>query len=860
METVASTSSSLKACSIRLILRDPRNPSVPLSFEMHEGRRTPGLGEIDYSAAIVDRAQYELSLFTDCDLGAVKIMLRINEDEHQWHCIMPEQAGNSYVYRLVPTNGNDNWRPFSDTYGFATVEARIYSCQRRFEPFAVKTKEIPCSSTISNQRQYVVKLLDELAGQELATPIGWMLSAGNTQDSDSFGNADGSEANSLQSFVLLAESVLAGIEAELANFKTRPYTKTDRSEQLVAAEKLRQIGRNEIEWLYKNPDRLVPVRQSTAIRMQGRNWYSRKIQTKQTVRSCDTYENRAVVSFISYVSRTLVQVIAGINQKMDALYEAKRKLSGIQGTEGHLIPVMIIDAQIERDRPLLLKLQAQRTRAQRFYRLLSEAMPVTVSNTFRMPRKTKIFQEIPHYARLFRLMRTWDAFGEFDFAREGLILSMHRVSRLYELYSLTSLLHWFDVQGYTPNSSCESPFERVERTQEYGMPDNEREVANVYRLQRGGEQVTLWYQPVLYGDDREFAGLGAHRLLSNDLFDQQPNDSHWTPDFALSFKDADRDSLFLLDSKFTSIENAKEQRFNPCLTKYRFRTIRSNGMPIDSVWLLCGQAPEPTCVPTGAMSWARQNGIPPIGGLAALSPFGNSIDQMMQCLGIAKGATVEGAMQAADEVIEEVAEVNPEPQWEPVAAATVVPETPAVPVQPEVEQVVEPDSVEPVREPEPEPEEPIEAPEVVEAEPTAEVIDTVEAPAEEADAAKPAELNKPAKPKKEKKRKPKSKAKPKRPAGPAINTAEVRQMLLQIIDGTPDKRALYDQRYSFDIFAISHPLLRDKIPAGREGKFYDAEPVTVDGKDAFIFKAWTPMNVNQIKRACARLAKEQAGD
>lgn len=853
---MASTSSSLKPRSIRLSLRDPRNPSAPLSFEMHEGRRTPGLGEIDYSAAIVDRAQYELSLFTDCDLGAVKIMLRINEDEHQWRCIMPEQAGSSYVYRLVPAYGNDNWRPFSDTYGFATVEARIYSCQRRFEPFTVKTKEIPCSSTISNQRQYVVKLLDELAGQELATPIGWMLSAGNTQGSDSLGNADGSEANSLQSFVLLAETVLAGIEAELPNFKTRPYTKTDRSEQLVTAEKLRQIGRNEIEWLYKNPDRLFPVRQNTAIRMQGRNWYSRKIQTKQTVRSCDTYENRTVVSFISHVSRTLAQVIAGINQKLDALHEAKRKLSGIQGTEGHLIPVMIIDAQIERDQPLLSKLQAQRTRAQRFYRLLSEAMPVAVSNTFRMPRKTKIFQEIPHYARLFQLMRTWDAFGEFDFAREGLILSMHRVSRLYELYSLASLLRWFDCRGYTPDSSCETPFERVERTQEYGMPDDEREVANVYRLQRGGEQVTLWYQPVLYGGNQEFAGLGAHRLLPNDLFDQQSNDSYWTPDFALSFKDASRDSLFLLDSKFTSIENAKEQRFNPCLNKYRFQTIRSNGMPIDSVWLLCGQAPEPTCIPTGAMSWARQQGIPPIGGLAALSPFGNSIDQMMQCLGIAKGTTYSDTIQVA----EQNTDIDPETILDSASLPMVMPESPVAPVQAQIEYAVKPDPVAPAREPEPKPEEPVKAPAVVEAEPVVEATDTVEAPAEETGAANPAELDKPAKPKKEKKRKPKSKAKPKRLAGPAIDTAEVRRMLLQIIDGTPDKRALYDQRCSFDIFAISHPLLRDKLPAGREGKFYDAQPITVDGKDAFIFKAWTPMNINQIKRVCTRLTKEQAGD
>ena len=35
-----------------------------------------------------------------------------------------------------------------------------------------------------------------------------------------------------------------------------------------------------------------------------------------------------------------------------------------------------------------------------------------------------------------------------------------------------------------------------------------------------------WYQPVLYGGNQEFAGLGAHRLLPNDLFDQQPGDSY----------------------------------------------------------------------------------------------------------------------------------------------------------------------------------------------------------------------------------------------------------------------------------------------------------------------------------------------
>lgn len=95
---------------------------------------------------------------------------------------------------------------------------------------------------------------------------------------------------------------------------------------------------------------------------------------------------------------------------------------------------------------------------------------------------------------------------------------------------------------------------------------------------------------------------------------------------------------------------------------------------------------------------------------------------MMRCLGIAKGATVENAMQTTEEVVE----VSPEPQWEPLAATMVMPENPAVPAQVEIEQVVEPDPVEPVREPKPEPEEPIEAPAVVGAEPVVEAADTVE--------------------------------------------------------------------------------------------------------------------------------------
>ena len=178
------------------------------------------------------------------------------------------------------TNGDRS----RDTYGFATVEARIHSCQRRFEPFAVKTKEIPCSSTIRDQRQYVVKLLDELAGQGACHAYRVDAIGRKHAGQRLSGYADGSGANSHQSFVLrLAGSVLAGIGTESSpTLKHGHAPKPIGSEQLVAAEKLRQIGRNEIEWLYKT-DKLFPVRQAPPFACRGATGIAAKSKRSQTV-------------------------------------------------------------------------------------------------------------------------------------------------------------------------------------------------------------------------------------------------------------------------------------------------------------------------------------------------------------------------------------------------------------------------------------------------------------------------------------------------------------------------------------------------------------------------------------------------
>ena len=116
------------------------------------------------------------------------------------------------------------------------------------------------------------------------------------------------------------------------------------------------------------------------------------------------------------------------------------------------------------------------------------------------------------------------------------------------------------------------------------MPDNEREVANVYRLQRGGASHAVVSARALWRQTKNSPALLLIACCQTTYLTSSRATRIGHRILPLSFKEAGRDSPVLLDSKFTSIENAKEQRFNPRPTKYRFQTIRSNGMPIDSVW------------------------------------------------------------------------------------------------------------------------------------------------------------------------------------------------------------------------------------------------------------------------------------
>ena len=57
-----------------------------------------------------------------------------------------------------------------------------------------------------------------------------------------------------------------------------------------------------------------------------------------------------------------------------------------------------------------------------------------------MPRKTKVFQEIQAYSKVYDLIVKWFEFGEISLEREKIIFRVKTIDKLYEYYCLQQIL------------------------------------------------------------------------------------------------------------------------------------------------------------------------------------------------------------------------------------------------------------------------------------------------------------------------------------------------------------------------------------------------------------------------------------
>lgn len=605
-------------------------------------------GRFDTAGSVIDRAHYDARLLCSADLGAADITIEIGGEEIFLGRVVPSAAltmGHEVAYPLDLSKVDGC--PFKNSYGFVGASATVCPVSGG-ELVRVETGAIACASIIGDLRRHVVAMLESLGGEEFSEAMRWMAVPGD-DGPDSCDRASGAGGTSADVWSAEAERLLSEVEASMAALRLRPREVVREAASMLPPSKVRRVGRRETAWLQRNPSAVDAAADGRCV--------PRRMMALGSARSRDVPENRSVLSVLLDVSRRA----SALERILDAgSAELGRVLSELQALEpggGACLPAaVIIEAQLAAATPKVKRVGTVRRRAERALRALSRVWGLEASGPFRMPNRTKTFQEVPHYARIYSAMRRWAARCEFDGAREALMLSARQAPRLYEIFCLAGMLTWLRSQGFLPDDSSDESISQVAYSLECGQFGNESRVANRYSLRRGGSKATLWYQPVFYGDEREEGGIDAHRTTSS----AQPGlTPYWTPDFALRFIEGSSDRLFVIDAKFSDPSNGRDLE-DAVRRKYGRDTSRRGGKRVSSVWTLFGRGRADAGSARECSEWARAQGFVGDGSLV-YSALAGDIGSMLAAFGLEKSVAGESrqAAEAGDSEVTGIQSISP---------------------------------------------------------------------------------------------------------------------------------------------------------------------------------------------------------
>lgn len=647
MSAATTSTSPKRRAKYRLRLIDRTEAGLVCDFALR-GSVDEARFELAREGVVNESHRYDVALLADEPLDASVALFSVNGEEP---CRMlvgdalsldaegdgGEASEGRLCYRLEPADGGDRF--FQMAYGFAVVEVVV--CLADGSRLVLATNDIACFCNNRDQEIPIARMLDELASSGHRDAIGWMLAPEQAAceglvASDAGGFVDGSRSSA--AFLQLCEEVLRVYETNVSLFRSRPHSKVLKREELVGGSSVRRFGRSELLWLSRTPESLYKTKRETAIVVDGVSYMASRVQTERSFRSFDTPENRAVLAFLDVVGRALGAVADEMQRQVAELDGVAEELRSVDSGQRGLLPALVVvEACLRSERPFAERARALRRKARRLRHALADAFGPVSAVRYRLPRRSKVFQEVRPYADVHACMRRWDDFGEFLMLRDGLTLQTWRMDKLYEYYVLYRLLDTLSAHGFSLDESCSEPARRVGYSLQSRYYSNEAQVANVYRLVRGGERVTLFYEPVVYGDEREENGIDLHRTTRT----ESGHDSFWTPDYLIRHEANGQVRRIVLDAKFRRLDAVQSDGsgdsrscFEQCLIKYKAAMMGVDGRRIDSLWLLCGRALGREVRPYQVSSWAAaQDSLVP-DGIATVAPEADGLADVLTLVGL----------------------------------------------------------------------------------------------------------------------------------------------------------------------------------------------------------------------------------
>lgn len=203
-----------------------------------------------------------------------------------------------------------------------------------------------------------------------------------------------------------------------------------------------------------------------------------------------------------------------------------------------------------------------------------------------LPAFTPVFRSINAYRQIYIYIHKWFSIGNYELGKDELLLSFISTSKIYEYYCLIKLLHYIS-QNTTMELVESKRISYTVRNPYY----NDTNYNNTFLFNNNDMKLTLYFQPVIYGDNKAFNDIALFRNTSSNSRQGNNNSGKiYTPDYILKIDYNNKSDYIIMDAKFSTPENIRLHQLQELVYKYLFSiSTLYDSDRILGLYVLCGK-------------------------------------------------------------------------------------------------------------------------------------------------------------------------------------------------------------------------------------------------------------------------------
>lgn len=384
---------------------------------------------------------------------------------------------------------------------------------------------------------------------------------------------DNTSCNSLSGYIFLINRICQVYEKHINFFRKSPASKVVKETVITSSNRVKQVRFSDFVWLSRHSEELRKTRYGGVLNINGESYTPVRMRTQELIKTKNTPENMAVLSFLYTVSGHIGQV----RNRFDEIISEQRSIPQSTKAEQEdltsapflswkMLTIETLEKHLNELKELHIKIKALYTACKNSLGL--EDQPLTY-----LPYRTKIFCELTPYAEIYTVMKLFFTKGNLMPEYCSPFVNIKKLDRLFEYYCLYALLNMFLNRGYSIDIKNSGFFSYSAVTN--GKVETDHEVRNTFRLRSDKAEATLYYQPVIYSYRFE-NGIRIFRNTESNNF--------YTPDFVIRIKDLttedSADDYLIFDAKFSSGDAIQNTYMRDLIRKYytEITTVKVHGL------------------------------------------------------------------------------------------------------------------------------------------------------------------------------------------------------------------------------------------------------------------------------------------